>query len=145
MKEEPNNEPETRPLDRLAGTSDKSLPTSNVARKIKRFRMKKEETRLGALLPDTIRIGNHMIISRMSNEEFNSKCKILSTKCTSINKSGKECNAHISKQNLEKISAKLRLILKQSENITSDWERKKELHLGNNGYLNLAVNFPEII
>ena len=44
-----------------------------------------------------------------------------------------------------KISKTLRLILKQSEKITADWESKKKLHLGNHGYLNLAINYPEIM
>ena len=34
----------------------------------------------GALLSDIIRIGNHVITSRMSNAEFNTKCKTLRTK-----------------------------------------------------------------
>lgn len=36
-------------------------------------------------------------------------------------------------------------IFKQFDNISTDWERKKELNLGNQGYLNTAANFPEIL
>ena len=81
----------------------------------------------------------------MSNDEFNSKCKNLRAKCTGTKHSGKECNAHISKQNLEKITNNFNTILKHSENITTDWEKEKVLHLGNQGYLSLATNFPEIM
>ena len=86
---------------------------------------KERATCLGALLPDTIRVNNHMIISRMSSEEYNSKCQILSTRCTNVNKLGNDCNAHTSKQNLEKISNTLKVILRQSENVTKDWGGKE--------------------
>ena len=77
--------------------SDKPLSTDVVTKKSKRVRRKPEVTRHGALLPDIIRIGNHVITSRMSNDEFNSKCKNLKAKCTGTKHSGKECNADISK------------------------------------------------
>ena len=82
-------------------------------------------TRIGALLPDIIHIGNHVIIYRMSREEFESKCKSLKAKCTNTNKLGKDSNAHISKHNLEKMTNNLSSILKLSEKITKDWENKK--------------------
>ena len=49
------------------------------------------------------------------------------------------------KKNLESINDKLNTILKQTDTISADWEREKELNLGNQGYLNLATNFPEIM
>ena len=58
---------------------------------------------------------------------------------------GEDCNVHISKRNLENITSKFITILKQSDTISADWERKKELHLGNQGYLNIAANSPEIM
>ena len=131
-------------LDKPVDASDKSSSASTVTKRNKRVRRKKV-TQLGALLPDTIHIGNHMITSRMSNEEFKSRCSNLSAKCTSVSSLGKDCNAHISKRNLERISNNFNILLNQSENITPDWEKRKELDLGNQGYLNLAANFPEIM
>ena len=52
---------------------------------------------------------------------------------------------HISLINLRKISANLRKILAQSNKISRDWEHEKKVHSGNYGYLNLAVNYPEIM
>ena len=96
------------------------------------------------MLSDTIRLNNHMVISSMSSNEYNAKCISLSTDCTNTGRLGKDCHAHISKKNLEKISTNLKLILKQSEEITADRESKKKLHLGNYGYLNVAIHYPEI-
>ena len=109
--------------------------------KVKRHRRKKENIRPNALLPDTIRLNNHMVYSRMSSKEFNSRCKYLNSEC----KETITCNAHISKQKLEKISNSLNLILRQSDIISTDWIKKKVLHLGNYGYLNLAIIHPEIL
>ena len=81
----------------------------------------------------------------MSDKEFKSQCEKLSTLCTSKNHTGEDCNAHISKFFLENITSKFITILKQSDTISKDWERKKELHLRNQGYLNIAANFPEIM
>ena len=65
-----------------------------------------------------------MIISLMPSNEYNAKCKLLSTKCTNVDKLGNICNMHTSKLNLEKISTTLKSIMKQSEKITKDWESK---------------------
>ena len=35
-------------------------------------------------------------------------------------------------------------ILGQSSKISSDWDRKKDLYLGNQGYLSMAANFQKI-
>ena len=121
--------------------SAESPQSDNSSLKVKKQKRKKEHIRPGALLPDDIRLNNHMVCSRMSSEEYNSCCKYLSKKC----KDAVECNAHTSKNNLEKISSNLKAILAQSGEISKDWDSKKILHSGNYGYLNLAVNQPEIL
>ena len=107
---------------------------------MKRFRRKKEHIRPGAILPDTLRISNHITCSCMSSKEYNSRCLYLKKKC----KEEKTCDAHNSWSNLKKISSNLKIILSQSSEITTDWEQEKTLHMGNYGYLNIAINFPEI-
>ena len=45
---------------------------------------------------------------------------------------------------LEEIIYKFQSILGQSTVISTDWDKKKELDPGNQGYLTMATNFPEI-
>ena len=58
-------------------TSDKSPQTDNSSRKGMKIKRKLESIRLGAILPDNIWLSNHMTCSRMSAEEYNSRCKSL--------------------------------------------------------------------
>ena len=78
----------------------------------------------------------------MSKEEFK-------LQCTNLKKSWDKladniCVAHTSKMHLEEIIHKFQSILSQSSVIITDWDKKKELDLGNQGYLTMATNFPEI-
>ena len=84
-------------------TSDKSPQTDIKSVKVKRFKRKKEHIRLGALLPDDIRLSNHMTCSRMSTKEYNSHWKYLRKKC----KDTMDYNDHTSLNNLGKISKNL--------------------------------------
>ena len=59
-------------------------------------------------------------------------------------KSGTTCKAHNSKKNLDIMIKKFRSILSQSTEISTDWEKKKELDLGSNCYLTMASNFQVI-
>ena len=46
--------------------------------------------------------------------------------------------------NLRNISKNLKALLAQSKEISTDWNQGKKVHSGNYGYLNLAINYPEI-
>ena len=39
----------------------------------------------------------------------------------------------------------MRKILSQSKNLTKDWDAEKNIHSGKYGYLNIAINHPEIL
>ena len=117
-------------------TSEKSCKTE----KVKRFRKKKEFIRANALVPDTIRMSNYISCSRMSSKIYKSRCKSLTKKC----KEEEICVAHKSWNKLRNISTNLKKILAQSDELSSDWLQSKKIYLGNYGYLDLAVNFPEI-
>ena len=108
----------------------------------KRSRRKKEFIRTGALLPDNIRLNNYVTCTRMSQKDFNSQCANL----TSIRECSREvmCDAHSSLYKLKQISQKLKQILSQSSDVTSDWKKFKKVHSRNYGYLSSAINHPEI-
>merc|ERR1712015_476716 len=102
---------------------------------------KLEIIRKGALLPDNIWLSNHMPCTRMSNKEYDANCKSLKKICNfSI-----ECNAHTSLKNLKVITKNLKTILAQSEILSKDWDKQKKVHSGKYGYLNTALNYPEIL
>ena len=48
-------------------------------------------------------------------------------------------------ESLRKITNSLKNVLAQTGEISKDWDQKKKVHSGNYGYLNLAVNHPEIL
>ena len=50
--------------------------------------------------------------------------------------------AHKSWLNLKPISSNLTKILAQSDEPTTDWLQNKRIHMGNYGFLDLAVNSP---
>ena len=52
--------------------------------------------------------------------------------------------AHKSWLKLKSISSNLVRILAQSDEPTTDWLRSKRIHMGNYGFLDLAVNSPEL-
>ena len=76
----------------------------------------------------------------MSSKTYKSRCKNLTKEC----KEEEICDAHRSWNNLRNISANLKIILAQSDELSSDWLQEKKIHMGNHGYLDIAVNFPEI-
>ena len=121
--------------------------TSNISLKIKsnskaaKKARRIEVTRPGALLPDNIWLSNHMSCTRMSATEYNSRCKSLKKSC----KDSIECKAHVNLKNLQAISSNLRKILSQSTDLSNDWDTEKNIHSGKYGYLNIAVNHPEIL
>ena len=106
----------------------------------KRARKKNEYTRPGALLPDVIRLNNHVEHTRTSRKEFKSRCQSLNQVCT------KEeiCDAHSSLNNLRKISQSFNRIINRPLETAPDWKKFKRVHSRNFGYLNAAVNHPEI-
>ena len=81
-----------------------------------------------------------MTCSRMSAEEYNSRCKSLKKSC----KDSIDCNAHTSLKNLRKISKGLQTILAQTGDLSTDWDEKKKIHSGKYGYLNIAINLRKI-
>ena len=107
---------------------------------IKRFRRIKEYIRPGEIVPDSVRLSNYITCSSMSSEDFQSWCTDLTKECKEI----KGCDAHTSFGKLKIMSLNLRLILTQSKDITKDWGKDKKLHMGNYGYLNMAISHPEI-
>ena len=56
-----------------------------------------------------------------------------------------ECKAHTSLKSLRKISKGLSIILAQTDILSEDWDRNKKVISGKYGYLNTAVNYPEIL
>ena len=108
----------------------------------RRSKRKKEFVRTGALLPDVIRLNNHNTCTRMSQKDFKSQCANL----TSIKECSRktDCDAHSSLYNLKQISQKLKQLLSQSSNVTSDWKKFKKVHSQSYGYLSSAINHPEI-
>ena len=77
----------------------------------------------------------------MSKKEYDANCKSLKKTC----KFSTDCNAHASLKNLKAISKDLRTILAQGEILTKDWDKQKKIQSGKYGYLNVAVNYPEIL
>ena len=106
----------------------------------KRAKRKKESTRAGAILPDIIRLNNHIKFTRMSEKEHESKCSDLTQAC------GEKivCDTHLSLMNLKQISSGLIQIMTQSSEMLSDWKKFKKIHSRNFGYLSSAINNPEI-
>ena len=106
----------------------------------KRTKRKKESIRAGALLPDVIRLNNHVKHSSLSRNNFESNCQKLSQVCN------KEeiCDTHLSLYNLKQISSSFRFILGRPLETIPDWKRYKRVHSRNFGYLNSAINNPEI-
>ena len=92
------------------------------------------------MLPDVIRINNHVSYTRMSREEYEAKCCNLSQQC----KKDVACNEHTSLLNLQQITLKLKKLVSQSPGGSTDWKRFKKVQSRNFGYLSLAVNNPEI-
>ena len=88
---------------------------------LKRSKRKNEFIRAGALLPDVIRLNNHVTCTRMSQEIYKSQCANL----TSVKKCIKEemCDAHSSLNNLKQISKGLKQILAQSSDASTDWKK----------------------
>ena len=82
-----------------------------------------------------------MVYSRLSVKEYKACCKNLKKSC---NKPA-ICNAHMSLQSLSKISSTLKEILAQGDEVSTDWEKDKKVHLSNYGYLNSAIHHPEIM
>ena len=127
--------------------SSQANATSNIKQQIssrskKGTKMKRLEiTRNGAMLPDNIWLSNHMSCNRMSKKEYDANCKSLKKTC----KFSTDCNAHASLKNLKAISKDLRTILAQGEILTKDWDKQKKIQSGKYGYLNVAVNYPEIL
>ena len=76
----------------------------------------------------------------MSPKDFKTQCASLTGKC----QKDTPCKAHISLENLERISSKLSEILSQSREVTTDWTKNKKVHSASYGYLNLAINQPKI-
>ena len=68
----------------------------------------------------------------------------LKKKCINVKPSGENCDPHISFKNLQNISEKMEVILKQSKEITGDWKEYKKLHVGKHGYVAMMLNFPDI-
>ena len=60
-----------------------------------------------------------------------------------VNK-GLQFSMHNSWSNLKNISSNLRTLLAQSKIILTDWAQEKMVQSDNYGYLNLAINYPEI-
>ena len=121
-------------------TSNKPPQNDNSSRK--GIKVKKlESIRLGAILPDNIWLSNHMTCSRMSTKEYNTRCKSLRKNC----KNSIDCNAHTSLKNLRRISKDLKIVLAQTGELSKDWDEKKKVHSGKYGYLNIAINYPEIL
>ena len=121
-------------------TSNK--PKDNRSCSKKALKIKKLEViRKGAILPDNIWLSNHMSNTCMSKEDYNNRCESLKKICNKIVK----CNAHTSLENLRKISKGLKEILSQTDVFTEDWDRNKKILSGKYGYLNIAVNYPEIL
>ena len=106
----------------------------------KRLKRKKESIRKWANLPDVIRINNHIKYVRMSKEEHKTKCSDLNLPCRKEIK----CNEHVSLENLRKISHKLVKIITSPSGKSADWKKPKKVESRNFGYLNSAVNNPEI-
>ena len=48
-------------------------------------------------------------------------------------------------KNLSKISNNLKTLLAKGDKISKDWDQRKKVHSGNYGYLNSAINHPEIM
>ena len=76
----------------------------------------------------------------MNSKTYKSRCKKLTRKC----KDQELCVAHKSWTNLKSISYKQTIILNQSDEPTADWLQSKRIHMGNYGFLDLAVNSPEL-
>jgi hypothetical protein len=119
-----------------ANTPSQTKFTSKKSSKKQRL----EIIRKGSLLPDDIWLSNHMPCNQLSNEEFNANCRNLKKTCKSLSK----CTAHTSLKNLKVISGKLKEILSQEVHLSKDWIKEKKLHSGKHGYLDIAVNYPEI-
>ena len=47
--------------------------------------------------------------------------------------------------NLRKISKKLQTVLAQKDVLSKDWDKPKIVHSGKYGYLNMAINYQEIL
>ena len=92
------------------------------------------------MLPDVIRLNNHVKHSRVSRKNFESRCQKLTQVC---NKE-EMCGAHSSLINLKQISSSLKVILERPLETSPDWKRFKKVHSRNFGYLNAAINHPEI-
>ena len=115
----------------------KPYDDSSIKKSKKKRKKKLEMTRPGAILPDDIWLSNHTIGYSMSTKEYNSQCKTLRNNCKLTNK----CKAHTSLKNLQIITNKLRKVLSQSDNISTDWDKEKKIHSGKYGYLDTATNF----
>ena len=76
----------------------------------------------------------------MSSKTYKSRCKKLTKDC----KEQELCVAHKSWNNLKTISTNLTTILARSDEPTTDWLYSKRIHMGNHGFLDLAVNSPEL-
>merc|ERR1712083_1175265 len=85
-------------------------------------------------------INNHIKYVRMSKEEHKTKCSDLNLPCRKEIK----CNEHVSLENLRKISHKLVKIITSPSGKSADWKKPKKVESRNFGYLNSAVNNPEI-
>ena len=99
---------------------------------------KKEYIRPGAILPDIIKMSNHVANERMSSKAFSTRCKNLLKQC----KQPQECKAHTSYENVKKLSTALLEIYEDPKKIAKDWETDKTIHIGKRGYLNIASNHP---
>ena len=106
----------------------------------RRTKKRKENIRKGAVLPDVLRINNHVRFTRMSLREHNARCLNLSKQC----RKEVTCDEHTSLLNLRQITMKLKKLVSQSPGRTTDWGRYKKVQSRSLGFLSSAVNNPEI-
>ena len=98
----------------------------------------------GFLVNRVIKLSKVIKVCRMSKKKFKHRCKNLRESCVNKKPSEENCDPHVSLENLQNISKNMEAIIRQSDKITDDWKEYKELKLGNRGYINMTINFPEI-
>ena len=99
----------------------KKMPPNN-QKPHKHSKGKVEFTRKGAVLPDVIEINNHIRFTRLSKSEHMARCTNLTRPCNNET----ECNEHGSFKNLKTIRNKLKEIISNTSNKTTDWKNTKQ-------------------
>ena len=123
-------------------TSVKMMEQKPSHNKSREAQKSKQEPNL--LVKNVLKLSKLINIRHMSKKDFKTRCLNLRKKCTNVKISGEECDHHTSLKNLQKTSNNMKIILRQSSNVTDDWKSYKRLKLGKYGYVAITINFPEI-